>query len=141
MSRLVEEWRPVVGYEGLYEVSDWGRVKSLGSERYHVIRILKGYVGSIGYRVVNLYKDGKPIKKFIHRLVVEAFIPNPENKPCVDHINTIRDDNRVENLRWANYIENNNNPITKKRMSEAQKTVAKIRDNYGRFLKNENRTD
>ena len=57
----------------------------------------------------------------IHRVVAMAFIPNPLNKPCIDHINTIRNDNRVENLRWCTFSENNLNPITLKRFSEARK--------------------
>ena len=54
----------------------------------------------------------------VHRLVAEAFIPNIDNKPHIDHINTVRDDNRVENLRWVTHLENQRNPITNKRLKE-----------------------
>lgn len=66
-----------------------------------------------GYRNVSIKdKDGKQKSVGVHRLVGEAFIPNPENKPQIDHINTVRNDNRVENLRWATPLENMTNPIT-----------------------------
>ena len=84
-----EVWKPIKDYEGLYEISNLGRVKSLN-------------YGGTG--------KGKILK--VHRLVAEAFIPNPGNKPCVDHINTIKNDNRVENLRWVTYKENSNNEKT-----------------------------
>lgn len=131
----MEEWRDIKGYEGIYQVSNEGRVKSLGGERYKIIRILKGYVGRNGYRVVNLWKDGVPKLLTVHRLVAQTFIPNPDNKPCIDHINTIRTDNRVENLRWVTYIENNRNPITNKKMSDTQKLLnaTKKRNKLGQF--------
>ena len=121
----MEEWRPIKGYEGLYEVSNLGRVKSL--ERYDTLgrkkkeRILRGRCNKHGYLSVNLYKNGIEKDFFIHRLVAEAFIPNSNNLPEVDHINTIKDDNRVENLRWATIKENRNNELTKKHNSESQK--------------------
>lgn len=131
----MEIWKDIEGYEGLYQVSNEGRVKSLGGNRYKVIRILDGNVSIQGYNRVNLFKDGKPKTYYIHRLVAEAFIPNLDNKPCIDHCNTIRTDNRVENLRWCTYEENNNNPITTKKMSEANKLsyTTRRRNNLGQF--------
>ena len=68
-------------------------------------------------------KDGKRHNVRLHRIIAEAFIPNPDNKPCIDHINTIITDNRIENLRWCSQKENMNNPITTKKMSEYNKTI------------------
>ena len=110
---MSEYWIEVKGHPR-YRVSTMGRVKCINWKRTGKERICKLSVNGYGYLTVKI--DGK--KKLVHRLVLESFIPNPQNKPCIDHINTIRTDNRVENLRWVTYIENNNNPITRKRMSE-----------------------
>lgn len=73
-----------------------------------------------GYLFVSLFQDGKNKIFLLHRLIAEAFIPNPDGKPCIDHINGDKTDNRVENLRWCTHEENMNNPITKKRLSESR---------------------
>lgn len=80
------------------------------------------------------YKKGQQKTFKIHRLVAQTFIPNPDNKPCVDHINTIRDDNRVENLRWVTHKENDNNELTRKHKSNAKKERYKGKNHpmYGR---------
>lgn len=101
-----EYWRDVIGFEGLYSVSSLGRVK--GREK-----ILKPSDNGKGYMTVCLYKDGKSYRKYIHRLVAEAFIPNPDNKPQIDHIDTVKTNNSVENLRWTTPEENGNNPTTR----------------------------
>ena len=121
---MKEIWKDIKGYEGLYQVSNLGRVKSL--ERYDSYnrkvdeKILKTKE-NLGYIYVNLHKNGIQKGYKVHRLVAEAFIPNPNNKPCVDHINTIKDDNRADNLRWVTYKENMNNPATKEKCSEINK--------------------
>lgn len=116
-----ETWKDVVGYEGLYEVSSYGRVKSLNYKGCKgKVRILKQTFDGNGYLIVGLKKDGKMKTNLIHRLVAQTFIENKENKPCVDHINTIKADNRVENLRFVTHKENNNNPLTRKHNSEAE---------------------
>lgn len=127
----MEEWRDIEGYEGLYQVSNEGRVKALdrfvdnywGTKQFVRERILKATNDKNGYLTVSLCKDGKEKKSKVHRLVAEAFIPNTENKPCIDHINTIKDDNRVDNIRWCTPKENSNNPLTRKRISETQKKI------------------
>lgn len=121
-----EEWRDVVGYEGLYKVSNHGRVKSIkefdSKGRKKKEKILKQTISKVGYLCINIYaSNGKCIVWNVHVLVAKAFIDNIENKPCIDHINTIRVDNRVENLRWVTYSENNKNPITNKRMKDFHK--------------------
>ena len=124
-----EIWMPITGYEGLYEVSNYGRVKSLARTcatrgggrkpiRERIIKqcVIKGYCNVILCRGGSSHKHG-----LVHRLVAQAFIPNPENKPNIDHINTIRTDNRVENLRWCTQSENNLNPITLGRMRNVKR--------------------
>ena len=114
-----EVWKPIKGYEGLYEISNLGRVKSLNYKGSGKGKILKNIEHSNGYLIVGLAKNGKRKQFYVHKLVAEAFIPNPENKPEVDHINTIRDDNKVENLCWVTKKENMNNPLTKETMSKS----------------------
>ena len=89
-----EIWKDIEGYEGLYQVSNMGNVRNSRSGR-----ILKYKENSSGYLRINLYKNGKKMYYKVHRLVALTFISNTENKPCVDHINTIKNDNRVCNLR------------------------------------------
>ena len=115
VSSLEEVWKDIPGYEGWYQVSNLGRVKRLKKIHYsfgqkHIIereKILNTSKTKKGYLNVVLTNDGNNKKSFrVHRLVAMVFIPNTENKNEVDHINRIRDDNRVSNLRWATAREN-----------------------------------
>lgn len=120
---MKEEFRWIKGFEGKYKVSNLGRflmveqVDSMG--RLLPMRIKSTHKGVGGYSVVMLRKDGKKVMYLAHRLVAESFIPNPDNKPYVDHIDGTRNNNCVTNLRWVTAKENSNNPITYKRMVEA----------------------
>ena len=113
-------WKDIEGFEGKYQVSNFGEVKALertvmnngGVQRKHE-RILKQNTSSNRHAMVILCKDGKTYPKLVHRLVALAFIPNPENKPVVDHIDTNPYNNRVDNLRWATTRENCMNPLTR----------------------------
>lgn len=93
-----EKWYPVKNYEGLYEVSDKGRVRSLKSGQPKILkprRTIKGYLQ------VDLYKNGDRKFCYIHRLVAQTFIPNPDNLPQVNHISEDKENNSVHNLEWC----------------------------------------
>ena len=117
----MEIWKDIEGYEGYYQISNEGRVKSLNYNKTGKEKTLCSVLDKYGYYTIGLHKEGNCKRYLVHRLVAEAFIPNEYNKPCIDHINTVRTDNRVENLKWTTVIENNNNPLTKIKMSKAQK--------------------
>lgn len=131
MNSTEEIWRPIRGFEG-YEVSSLGRVRSCdrlvcckcGSIRLYKGRILEPVKSKVGYMIVGLYKDGKRTNFTVHRLVAMAF---PEicgqfrNELEVDHRNTVRTDNRAENLHWVTRSENSLNPITRQRQCDARK--------------------
>ena len=97
----VEEWRDVVGYEGLYKVSNLGNIKSLIKDR-----LLKPSEHNRGYLLVVLTKNHKHKHCYVHRIVAEAFIKNIESKTEVNHIDGNKKNNRVENLEWCTGIEN-----------------------------------
>lgn len=104
---MKEIWKDIVGYEGLYQVSDFGRVKSMprwGTTKEE--KTLKQYKNRYGYMYVCLYKNSKPKKYTVHTLVAKAFIPNPENKPEVNHKKGNKADNRASELEWATKSEN-----------------------------------
>lgn len=112
----IEEWRAVVGYEGLYEVSSFGRVKSLpkvwlkydGTPLRQKERILKERPTRNGYLRVCLRKNGKSTDAYIHRLVCEAFLPNPHSFSDVNHKDENKLNNHIENLEWCSRSFNNN---------------------------------
>lgn len=106
-------WKDLQGYEGLYQISNTGKIKSLVRQintptgfGFLKERIKVPANHKQGYLKVDLVKDSKPKRFFIHRLVANSFIPNPENKPEVNHKNGIKTDNRVENLEWCTPSEN-----------------------------------
>lgn len=116
---MEEVWKDIEGYEGFYQISNLGRVKGLPivtrfGERIkkHKERFLQPVVSKRGYYVVGLSKNGKSKTYTLHRLLAKAFIPNPENKRAIDHIDTNRLNNSIENLRWCTDKENCNNILT-----------------------------
>ena len=98
----LEFWKDIKDYEGLYQINNIGQVKSLRNNK-----ILKPWKLKGGYLQVTLSKNGEAKRFLIHRLVAEAFLPNEEELPEVDHINNDKTDNRVANLQWISKIENN----------------------------------
>ena len=102
----MENWKPISGYEGIYEVSDLGNVRSVVDRRNsYVGKILRPRIKS-GYRVFGLTKDGKTRTHKGSRLAAKAFLSNPNNKPTVNHKNGVKNDDRVDNLEWATVSEN-----------------------------------
>lgn len=117
MTALKENWRPVVGYEGLYEVSNLGRMKDLNRNGKAVIMRLSAKNGQY-IKVVLVGWDGKKRWYRVHRLVAYAFLGEPlEGQTQVNHINTNRQDNRVENLEWCSPKENMANRLTRMALS------------------------
>ena len=109
---MEEIWKDISGYEGVYQVSNLGNVRSLdrldGRGRNIQGVLLKQVISTNDYLKVTLYKNGKSKTKTVHRLVAEAFIPNTENKPQVNHIDEDKLNNIVYNLDWMTNIENTN---------------------------------
>ena len=131
-----EIWKDIHEFEGIYQISSTGRVKSLaridslGHRRKE--KLLSPKLNSDGYYAYALCKNGKMYYFLAHRLVAQVFIPNPDHKSCVDHINTNRTDNRVENLRWCTSQENQNNPlsIVKHRIASSKPVIQYTKDDY-----------
>lgn len=131
---MENEWKPVVGFEGFYEVSADGKIRScsrLVKSRY-CNRVIKGKElkqnkDQDGYCKIMLSKEGKTTTRAVHRLVAQAFIPNPNNYPVINHKNEIKDDNRVSNLEWCTIAYNTNyNGMNYKRAAFRRKPIKSI---------------
>jgi len=102
-----ENWKPLKDYEGLYEISNMGRVRSLVKKGNNTQKIRKtGLDVATGYINVQLRKNNKPLTKRVHRFVAEAFVPNPDNKPVVNHKDGNKKNCKADNLEWMTYSEN-----------------------------------
>lgn len=142
---MKEIWKDIIiqvdgnifDFTGIYQISNLGRVKSLPRKITYSDGRVYYYEGKIkvlikhkrdGYIYVRLNCNGNHLRKYfhckVHRLVAEAFIPNPENKPCVDHIDTNKENNEVTNLRWSTLSENMRNQTTCHHRSEVMKEAA-----------------
>ena len=126
------EWKDVVGYEGIYEVSDAGDVRTKEGKttfterhgiRYWKQRTLKQKVAKDGNHRVNLWKDGKDRTTLVHRIVADAFIPQITGKEYVNHIDGNRFNNCVSNLEWCDHYDNNNHAFDNDLIKTGRKIV------------------
>ena len=133
-----EIWKDIKGYEGLYQISNHGRLKALTKKSGFLIRkekIMKIHTKANGYVYTTLFKNNKGSKKHIHRLVAEAFIPNPNNYPCINHKDHNKRNNNVENLEWCSYKQNNDYSACHSHLDAAiRKPIAQY-DLNGNFIK------
>lgn len=115
----MEIWKDIEGYEGLYQVSNEGNVKSLGNDKTRKEKLLKPNVNNRGYMVVGLCRIGKMKTHQVHRLVANAFLPNPDNLPQVNHKDEDKTNNCVENIEYCTAEYNNNYGTRNERAGEA----------------------
>jgi len=128
---MQEIWKDIKGYEGLYQVSDVGNIKSLNYNKTKQEKNLKFGIDTSGYRVVNLFKNGKPKMYTVHKLVAITFIPNPNDYPIINHKDENRRNNNIDNLEWCTYKYNLNygerNKKVKQNMKEKEKKNGQIK--------------
>ena len=122
---MTETWKSVVGYEGLYEVSDLGRVRSL---KFGKEKILKPGKAHGGYLVIGIRKDGQRKFLLVHRLVAESFIPNPQGFKTVNHKDEVKTNNVASNLEWMSMKDNINYGTHNKRSAEKRSKQVQMFD-------------
>lgn len=127
----MEIWKPIENFEHSYQISNFGRIKSLprkviyrdGRIRSYNEKILNLRIDPKGYYFISLYKNTILIQERIHRLVAKAFIPNPENKPCVNHLDSDRLNNNLINLEWCTYSENTKHGVKQGNIKNPAKKI------------------
>ena len=108
----MEIWKNIENYGGRYQISNYGRVRTTLETDHHggyttCLKIMKATTTRKGYLTIGLAKNGKAKRYLVHRIVATHFIENPHNKPCINHKDYNRKNNRVSNLEWCTYLENN----------------------------------
>lgn len=137
---MEEIWRDIKEYEGLYQISNWGNVKRLSHKRYDRNQILKErkikviYPKNKWYPYLSLCKEGKYINKYLHRILAETFIPNPNNEPCINHIDGNKQNNSLDNLEWCSFSHNNREAHKLGLNKGTAKTTLQY-DKQGNFIK------
>lgn len=118
-----EVWKDVIGYEGLYQVSDQARVRNnKGKILKQSVKVGK----CVYYKYVKLYKDGQYRQGYVHRMMAECFIPNPDNLPIINHKDEDGTNNRLDNLEWCTVEYNSNYGNAKRNMSRGKRRRAKM---------------
>ena len=136
-----EVWKDVPGYEGEYMVSTIGKVlfvgryikNTKGAIIYSEPHLITWRINKDGYAQVDLWKSNKSKRMYVHRLVALAFLDNSNNYPCIDHIDTDRLNNNLENLRWCSYSMNGLNPLTREHFRQTCKNIRTM----GRWIQRE----
>ena len=140
---MEEIWKDIPGYEGYYQASNLGNIKSLPkfkkifeNKKYKTkTKILCVEKNSRGYNRVWLIKNGERKRFFVHRLIAETFIPNPENKPCVNHIDCNIENNKADNLEWCTQKENSEYAVSLGRTKWSEKQKENHRQKFKKFKK------
>lgn len=132
---MSEEWKDIKGYEGLYQISNLGRVKSLNYNKTKQEKILKAGYSKEGYAFVNLCKKGKNLHITVHKLVATAFIENPNNYTEINHKDENRSNNNVKNLEWCSHLYNMNYGTGIERRSQKRKIPVNQYDKLNNFIK------
>ena len=128
-----EIWKDINGYEGFYQISNYGRIRSfkkIDNKWFY----LKPWVQNSGYEVVSLAKNTVHQKYLVHRLVAENFIPNPDNLPCVNHKDENKLNNHSDNLEWCSYEYNNNYGTARIRMAQKEGRRVKQLTIHGHWI-------